>query len=898
MPLNPGSTLGSYSVTAKIGEGGMGEVYQARDTKLDRDVALKVLPEAFTADPDRLARFEREAKVLASLNHPNIGSIYGLEEAEGVRALVLELVEGQTLADRIKQGPIPLDEALPIAKQIADALEAAHERGVIHRDLKPANVKVKDDGTVKVLDFGLAKAFQPDAGDPSTSMSPTISLTAAATQMGMVIGTAAYMSPEQAKGKVADKRADIWAFGVVLLEMLTGHRVFSGETVSETLAAVMMKEPEWDRLPADLPSKLSNLLRRCLEKDPRERVRDIGDVRLAMEGAFETAVSAPSEPTVAPKVQVWQRPIPAASAALVVAIVSGLAVWSLNPDTVAAPQLLKRYVIGAPDDVILGGTGRGNHLAVSPDGGHLVYIAGGQLYLRPMDQLTATPLPGTDGPYHPFFSPDGRWVVFFGETTLKKVLHSGGSPLTVTDVGHTNYRGATWAPDDTIIFGTADGLMRVAASEGTPAALTTVDIEAGDVGHRWPEMLPGGNALLFTIMREGGLATARIAVLSLDTGDWRIVLDEEGYNARYAPTGHVVYIRAGMLMAVPFDLDRLELTGTPVPILDGIQVRGAGAADFAFSRDGALVYITGNARIGGVNSRTLVWVDRQGREEAVAAEPRGYREFTLSPDGTRVAVRVADVDNEDVWIYDLERETSTRLTFDPADDRFPVWTPDGERVAFGSPLSWKAADGTGEVEPLAESPNQFPQAFSPDGTALVFEETTAGFDLGVLTLEGERGSTLVLQTEFDERNAALSPDGRWIAYQSNESGVDEVYVRPFPDVETGRWQVSSDGGAWPLWGPEGRELFYGGRQGMMAVAVDTEPTFSPGTPERLFGTAGVYASSQTAVGRGRRQAAVSPDGERFLMLRLGIAGSDSPATAQINVVLNWFEELNRLVPVP
>ena len=503
MPLQPGTTLGPYQVIAKIGEGGMGEVWQARDTKLDRDVALKVLPEAFTADPDRLARFEREAKVLASLNHPNIGSIYGLEEAEGIRALVLELVEGPTLADRIKQGPIPLDEALPIAKQIAEALEAAHERGVIHRDLKPANVKVKDDGTVKVLDFGLAKAFQPEASDPNMSMSPTISLTAAATQMGMVIGTAAYMAPEQAKGKVVDKRADVWAFGAVLYEMLTGKKTFAGDDVTDTIAAVVRAEPDWSALPADVPARIGQVLRACLQKNLTDRARDIGDVSLAMRGTFETMATSPSEPVVAPTLQVWQRPVPAVAVALMLIAITSLAVWTM---TRPAPADVVRLTIVPPDNAPLVLGGPRPSVVISPDGTQVVYVGippqGGapQLNLRPVNQLVGAPLRGGEGGTGPFVSADGQWVgsVHFNSlTTLQKVSIIGGPPLALTESPNPIF-GASWGTDDQIIFGTnGTGLFRVSGGGGEPEVLTALDAEQGEVGHRWPFIIPGREAVVF-----------------------------------------------------------------------------------------------------------------------------------------------------------------------------------------------------------------------------------------------------------------------------------------------------------------------------------------------------------------------------------------------------------------
>ena len=541
MPLEPGTTLGPYTVTAKIGEGGMGEVYQARDTKLDRDVALKVLPEAFTSDPDRLARFEREAKVLASLNHPNIGSIYGLEEAEGgkFRALVLELVEGPTLADRIKQGPIPLDEALPIAKQIAEALEAAHEQGVIHRDLKPANVKVKADGTVKVLDFGLAKAFQPDASDPNLSMSPTISLTAAATQMGMIIGTAAYMSPEQARGKPVDKRADVWAFGVVLYEMLTGGRAFTAEDVSLTLARVLDREPEWEALDAALPPALLVFLRRCLQKDPKERIRDIGDVRLALAGAFDMPAPAPVEvPEPAATVQplrFWQRPVPALLVVLLVAVIAGLAaVWGVPRPPAGS---LVRFVVVTPPDGPLNPRNPNRDVAISPDGARIVYVSGSgptdrYLYVRSLDQLDATLLRGTEDGHAPFFSPDGESVGFRGDgTTLKRVSVLGGPALTIADPG-SPIRGASWGPDDSIVFATlaSKGLLRVRSVGGEPDVLTTVDPDQGETDHWWPEVLPNGKGVLFTAW-SGSDEGSRIAVVSTETGQITYLLP--------SPTGTV-----------------------------------------------------------------------------------------------------------------------------------------------------------------------------------------------------------------------------------------------------------------------------------------------------------------------------------------------------------------------
>ena len=688
MPLEPGTTLGSYHVTAKIGEGGMGEVYRARDTKLDRDVALKVLPQAFTDDPDRLARFEREAKVLASLNHPNIGHIYGLEEAEGQKALVLELVEGPTLADRIAQGPIPVDEALPIAKQIAEALEAAHEQGVIHRDLKPANIKVKENGTVKVLDFGLAKAFQPEAGSVSASMSPTISLTAAATQMGMVIGTAAYMAPEQAKGLTVDKRADVWAFGAVVYEMLTGQRPFTGKDVSDTLAAVLRIDADFDALPDTTPPRVRQVLKACLQKEPRDRVRDIGDVSLAMAGTFDTPVPRLNASVTAPPLRVWQRPISAALLVLVSTAAVGLVVWAVTrPDV--RPADLMRFAIVPPDTAPMNYIGNWPDLAISPDGTQIVYKGpnpsgtGPVLNLRSIDQLGGAPLRGGEGGVGPFVSPEGEWVGFTrfdSTTTLQKVSIFGGPPVTLTESPLPIF-GASWGIDDQIVFGTstvgsgepgAPGLFRVSGGGGEPEPLTTLDTEQGETSHTWPFIIPGREAVLFVIGAGQPLATGQLAVLDLATAEvTRLGL--AGVSPRYVPTGHLVYAAEdGSVRAAPFDATSLEVTGNPVPLVEGVEVKGAGGANFGISDNGRLVYALGGGGAG--SRRSFVWVDRDGREEPVAADPASYQEFNLSPDGTRVAVSISG-DDSAVWIYDLIRDITTRLTFEsdnPA-PQLPTW---------------------------------------------------------------------------------------------------------------------------------------------------------------------------------------------------------------------------------
>ena len=907
MSIDPGTTLGPYSVTAKIGEGGMGEVYRARDTKLDRDVALKVLPEAFTQDPDRLARFEREAKVLASLNHPNIAAIYGLEEADGTRALVLELVEGPTLADRISKGPIPLDEALPIAKQIAEALEAAHEAGVIHRDLKPANIKVKDDGTVKVLDFGLAKAFQPDASDPGLSQSPTISLTAAATQMGMVLGTAAYMAPEQASGKVVDKRADVWAFGVVLYEMLTGTRPFVGDDVSKTLARVIDREPDWSALPENVPPVLSNFLRRCLQKNPKKRIRDIGDVSLALEGAFETTVSAPSETGVAPTRPVWQRPIPIGFVLLVSTGLVGLVVWSMMR---AESGDLMRFTIvpSAP----LSGSGLDNDLAISRDGTQIVYAAfdpsgAPQLYLRPVDQLVEAPLRGGEGGEAHFFSPDGEWVGFVANnTTLRKTSIFGGPPVTLAE-STGRIRGASWGSDDQIVFGVGgEGLARVSAGGGEPDVLTTPDPELGERTHSWPFIIPGREAVLFVTSTGLTLTTGQLAVLDLTSGEVT-QLGLAGLSPHYVSTGHLVYADLdGTMRGVPFDVTSLEVTGSPIPMVEGVRVKISGAANISIAENGRLVYAAGAGPA--ILGNSLAWVDRAGREEPITAPAELYAYPRISPDGSRVALDARGED-DNIWIWDLAQETRTRLIVGDSGGQYPVWAPDGEHVAYQSDgnIYWKASNNTGTPELLAGAPgteggqgSPSTYFFTPDGTALVFrdEGNTSEIEDDLVMIAIDDGEPIWrLAGDFNERNAELSPDGRWMAYQSDESGEWQIYVRPFPQVEEDQVQVSNNGGIKPLWSRDGRELFYvqrGAAPELISVSVESnesDRTFAFGDREAILNWP--YFTAPEG-----RTYDVSPDGQQFLVIKG--AGDDPTNSAQpkITVVLNWFQELEERVPVP
>ena len=902
MALNVGDRLGHYDVMALVGEGGMGRVFRATDTQLGRDVALKILPDAFAADPDRLARFQRQAHVLASLNHPNIAQIHGIEKSDDTQALVLELVEGPTLADRIAKGPIPLDEALPIARQIAEALEAAHEAGVIHRDLKPANIKVRDDGTVKVLDFGLAKALDTTAaGDPSQS--PT--LTAAATQMGVIMGTAAYMSPEQASGSPVDRRADVWSFGVVLYEMLVGRRLFEGETVSHVLASVLKTEPDWTVLPSDTPALLRRLLRRCLSKDRKERLQHAGDARLEVaETQIAAATTDRHEATPATPLQVWQQPAPALIGVLIVAVITGLAGWSLSRPGVV-PADVMRFVIPQPDTATFAFASPYRDLAISADGTQVVYRVRApdgerQLYRRPIDRLDSAPLRGSEDSAAPFVSPDGEWVGFVGSgsPTLQKVSILGGPPVTLAAFP-TSIAGASWGGDsDQIIVGMLrGGLFRVPAGGGEPEVLTTPDADQGEVGHYWPSVIQGREAVLFGI--DVGQGRSELAVLALDTGEvTRLGL--VGVSPHYASTGHLVYaVLDGSVRAVPFDVDRLEVTGNPVPLLENVLVKSTGAANFSLSDNGRLVFTSGAG--GGGPQRSLVWVDRQGQEESLgeAWQPAQYVYPRVSPDGTRVAVAIVKNADTDLWVLDLARPgISTRITFGGSNGFYPVWSPDGLQLAYAdgqgqtNRLLLAPADGDGQVETILDrNERQFPTSWESDGNVLAIHIGVSGRDLAMLPMDGDRTPVPLLVTPFDERAGAFSPDGHWLAYVSDESGQDEVYVRPVPGPGQ-QHTISTNGGVEPVWSPDGRELFYRNTDQVLVVAIDTAEPFRASAPELLFVGAYDLDASAGGGGVGVPNYDIAPDGRRFLMVK---TADNAP---QITVVLNWHQELVERVPIP
>ncbi len=886
-----GKTLGNFEITSQIGKGGMGEVFRAKDQKLGRDVAIKVLPEEFARDSDRVARFQREAKLLASLNHPNIGSIYGLEEAEGNSFLVLELIEGDTLSDRLKHGAIPVEEARKLALQIAEALEAAHEKGVIHRDLKPANIKVTPDGKVKVLDFGLAKAYAGEQEEVNLSNSPTLS--DAATQQGVILGTAAYMSPEQACGKQVDKRADVWAFGCVLYEMLAGKAAFSGRDVTDILAAVIRAEPEWKSLPANLHWRLREVLERCLEKEAKDRYGSINDARVDIQrvlkdpsGVFVQA-GAVAEP--GKKMQLGLQWI--AGAVVLTAVIVGLVIWYLKPAPLPEPRQVIRFDYVLPEDQQLptGASFTLPVLSVSPDGTRFIYCTPDGLYLRSVDESDARLIPGTNrDPEMPFFSPDGKSIGFFSaaEGRLMKIALGGGAPVPLCEVD--NFTGASWGADGTIVFGDrGKGIMRIPASGGAPEIIVKQS-ETGGL----PQILPDGKSVLYTSPLVG---QSQIMLGSLESGESKELF--AGAGARYLPTGHLVYKVENNLYAVPFDLQVLEEAGGAASVVEGIRLAPVtNLPHYAISDSGTLVYLPGPIGAGATD-RTLAWVNMEGRVEPLNAQPDFYRTPRISPDGTRIALTVGPDESAEIWVWDNVRENRTRLTFYEENDSSPLWSQDGKRIAFlsareGGGIYWKRADGTGEIEQLGSVKDMtlWPWSWSGDGKFLINSGWDGGtrFDIGMLSMEGDRSRKPLLQKDYFVIHPRISPNGRLMAYASNETGQVGVYVCTFPDVDEGKWQVSTDIGDTPLWSPDGRELFYLSNDAVMVVPVDTESTFSHRKPKKLF-------QKNFITGYGEAPAwDIHPDGKRFVMLFPGASADDASIAARprkINIVLNWFEIL-------
>jgi Tol biopolymer transport system component len=882
----------------------MGEVYEATDSKLGRSVAIKLLPEEFNQDSDRLRRFEREARVLASLNHPNIAAIHGLEESGGRKFLVMELVGGETLTERIERGPIPVDESLAIATAICEGLEAAHEKGIIHRDLKPANVKVTSDGKVKVLDFGLA--YETSPSNPNLSNSPTMG-SIATTNAGVILGTAAYMSPEQARGKEVDSRTDIWAFGCVLYEMLSGHRAFDGEDVTEILAAVMKTEPDWSRLPVATPPPIRVLLRRCLRKDGRQRLKNATDVRIEIEEArTEPEVSL----QVSPRGRQWL-------AWTVVAFLFVVAVTFAMPyfrTPAARPNAAGaiEFSIAPPENTSFGGppgagTGGATQVAVSPDGQNIVFVAGAQsayqIWLRPLTNLAAKPIPGTEGGAFPFWSPDSRFIGFFSGGKLKKVQIAGGPPSVLCDAQLG--RGGTWSRDNVILFAPSagTGLVRVSSAGGVPTVVTTLDPATGETNHRWPHFLPDGRHFIYTASTGACCPAPKPAMIrigSLDEAGTATLLQTES-SVSYA-SGHLLFARDETLMAQPFDLEARQLKGDAFPLAEYVGPEGSRYVSASVSENGTLAY----AQHPGPADGQLRWFDRAGRAGATLGEAGAYTSVALSPDERRVAValRTGNPENQDIWIIDIARNIRSRLTVDPGADESPVWSLDGTRITFGGQRSGKvslrqqlinetaADESVLEVLGTPSRPcdlnrqcNIWPNSWSRDGRFIAY--TLAGSfprtsDVWVLPLFGDRKPFPLAQSAFLESTALFSPDGRWIAYTTDEAGQPNVYVQPFLRAGA-KYQISRNGGSRAVWRADGKELFYVGADGtMMAVPIDASGQFQAGVPQALFPT-GVRQSNFNPV------YTVTKNGERFLMNTV----SKQIGERAITVVLNWTASLKK-----
>jgi serine/threonine-protein kinase len=877
----------------------MGEVFRARDTRLGRDVALKMLPPFVGRDPERLSRFEREARILATLNHPHIASIYGLEDSHGSPALVLELVEGETLSERLARmkavghAGLPVGEAVAIARQIADALEAAHDKGVVHRDLKPANIKFAVDGTVKVLDFGLAKAMADD-GESSIPVSHD------ATNTGVALGTVPYMSPEQARGEKVDKRTDIWAFGCVLYEVLTGHAPFSQATTADTVAAILRQEPDWTALPADITPAIRLLLERCLRKDARSRLRDISGVQLALD-----ALSARGLPDIVPTASriitnrrsVWSRAGLVLASLLVGGLLVGLALLR-EPD---ARREVTRLSIATRGAAALHIGGNQRELTITPDGSRVVYVGDGgrQIFVRALNELEPKAIATGSVLRNPFVSPDGQWIGYngtLGSDPLWKVPISGGPPVRITSEGIGILRGAVWLADNTIVFADGvrgTGLRRVSADGGTIQTLTTPDAARNEYDHYWPEALPDGRGVLYTILaRTGGLGVARIAVYDLQTNA-SSDLFTGGTNATYLRSGHLVYMAGGTLWGVPFDADRRTIVGTPTPVLNQVYTTGTGGGNFAISETGVLVYAPASGY--DAFARTLSWIDRNGTIEPLNARQHPYLQHRLSHDGTRVVYATGVTPENNPWILDVVRGTPTRLRREASRDQQPSWSHDDRWILFASDRNggglhiWRqAADGTGEPELLVEN-GSYP-IMTSDGTRLIFVgvPTPGNLDIMQMMLDGSSRVVSLVASPFTENGPEISPDGRWLAYRSDKSGRFEIYVSPYPNVEAGQWVVSTAGGFESRWARNSRELFFTTLDGaLMGVEVKaTGQTWAATAPVKMLDPG--YWSRDAPLGPAFD---VARDG-RFLVVTPPRDVADPPEPV---VIQHWDQELKALL---
>ncbi len=906
MALTAGIRLGPYEILNPLGAGGMGEVYRARDTRLDRDVAIKILPPHLSADPTLRQRFEREAKAISSLNHPHICVLHDVGQQDGTDFLVMEYLEGETLALRLERGSLPLDEVLDYGIQMADALDKAHRHGVVHRDLKPGNIMLTPQGGAKLLDFGLAKASVPLA--PGATLTAAARPTTPVTQHGTIVGTFQYMSPEQIEGKEVDARSDIFSFGAVLYEMVTGRRAFPGKSQLSVASAILEKDPEpITTLQPMTPPALDHAIRRCLAKDPEDRWQTARDLLLELKWVAEAGSQAGVPAPVVSQRKLRERLAWAAAAVFVLTTIAFAIGFVLRAPKPPQPMRLSAE-IGA--DATLD-TGYGPSAVFSPDGTRLAFAARGadqkqRLYVRSLDQLQASALSGTENARDPFFSPDGQWIAFFADSKLKKISVQGGAAVTLGDA--PDDRGGSWSEDGAIVLSPNNrvALSKVSSAGGTPEPLTTLDKQAGEVTHRWPQVLPGGKAVLFTSSTNwDNYEDADLVVYSLASRQ-RKTVHRGGFHARYLSSGHLVYVHEGTLFAVPFDLQRLEVTGQAAPILEGVVTNpNNGGAQFSFSQTGTLVYIAGRSIAQNVS---IYWMDREGKFKPLRETPGAYVNPAFSPDGKRLALEIADGKRTDIWVYEWERDTLTRLTFGGEANSYPAWTPDGQRITYASQekggtynLYWKRANGAGDAQRLTESRNtQYGGAWRPDGKVLAFAQFNldTSWDIMTLTMEGNEKSGWkpgepkpFVNSPFNEEQPAFSLDGRWLAYQSNESGRFEVYVRPFPGPG-GKWQISTGGGAFPKWSRNGKELFYRAPDSKIMVANYSASGDSFHAEKPRVWSSGQFQFFRRRVGTNFD---LHPDGKRFAVLKA--PGTESqPAVNKVTFIFNFFDELRRKLP--
>jgi eukaryotic-like serine/threonine-protein kinase len=909
MTLAIGSKLGPYEIVGLLGVGGMGEVYRARDTRLDRTVAIKVLPQHLADTPDARQRFEREARAVSALNHPNICTLHDVGSQDGTQYIVMEYLEGETLAARLEKGALPLEQVLKTGIEVADALDKAHRAGILHRDLKPGNIMLTKSGA-KLLDFGLAKASLPPAA--AATLTAAAPRTAPVTQQGTIIGTFQYMSPEQVEGKELDARSDLFSFGSVLYEMLTGRSAFQGRSQLSVASAILEKDPEpISALQPMTPPALDRTLRKCLAKDPEDRWQTARDLLLELkwiaEGGSQAGVPAP----VVSHRKVRERTAWAIAGVLaLIAIASTIGYVQRAPKPTQPMRLIAE--LGA--DATLSTTTYGADAVLSPDGTRLAFVAESadkkqRLYVRSLDQMQATVLSGTEEARDPFFSPDGQWIAFFAGTKLEKISVQGGVAVILCDVATGRFRGGSWGDDGMIVFspGSGTALSRVSSAGGTTEPYTTLDKEKGEDTQRWPQFLPGGKDVLFTSSTTGfGFDDADIVVYSADSRKMKTIL-HGGFYAHYLPSGHLVYVYKNTLLAVPFDIKRLEVKGQPAPVVEGVATSGLGGAQFSVSDSGTLIYVAGSAA--SLNP-SIYWMDAAGKFTPLRETPGSYNNLAISPDGKRLAMDISSGNRRDIWVYEWERDTLTRLTFSGDQNYSPVWTPDGQRIVYASAekgavpnLRWIRADGAGDAQPLTESKDpQYPWSWSPDGKTLAFfqQNPGTGYDIMTMSVEGSEKSGWkpgqpkpFVSTPFMETYPSFSPDGRWIAYTSDESGPFEVYVRPFPGPG-GKWEISTDGGRMPEWSRNGKEFFYRRYdQRIMVVGYTSSGDSFHADKPRLW-SPGQFTDSATNIND--INFSLHPDGKRFAVLKASGTEAAPPPINKVSFIFHFFDELRRKVP--